>query len=243
MGYPTASYEDIRKAKSTYNLDSLDDFYLYAQDNGKINKYYYTLEDEHCTGIYYDIGVTGQALEVSAETSRLAALMRIPKLKEQFIKRSFATEFKQNDGVLLPSIFHNIYKGALGETVGQCMLNEWGWILDEITDPFKFEKFDFCLKVAPNIYIDFKNWTDKADPEDYRKHLVEKSKDKLTKIDGKKVFIINMVADEFVMRDLGEVVTVSTIFRKQGACLYELDLTHRKALISKIKEAVDESNN
>lgn len=243
LRYPTAAFEDITKAKSTYNLDSLDDFYLYAQDNEKINKYYYTVEDEHCTGIYYDFGVMGQALEVSAETSRLTALMRIPKLKEQFIKCGFATEFKQNDGVLLPSIFHNIYKGTLGETVGQFMLNEWGWVLDEITDPLKFEKFDFCLKVAPNIYIDFKNWSDKANSEDYRKNLIAKSREKLTSINGKKVFIINMVADEFVMHDLGNVVTVSTIFRKKGACLYELDDTHVNALIAKIMEAVYESNN
>ena len=52
-----------------------------------------------------------------------------------------------------------------------------------------------------------------------------------------------MVANEFVMHDLGNVVTVSTIFRKKGECLYELDDMHVNALIAKIMEAVDESNN
>lgn len=52
-----------------------------------------------------------------------------------------------------------------------------------------------------------------------------------------------MVADEFLIHDLGNVVTVSTIFRKQGAYLYKLDRKNIDALVAKIKEAVDESYN
>lgn len=182
-------------------------------------------------------------MEASADKSRLSALMRVPELKLRFIERGFAIDFDKNDGVLLPSIFQNIYKGALGEVAGRIMLEDWGWELNEIEDSLKFEKFDFCLKLAPNIYIDFKNWTNKADSENYRNQLVAKSREKLTSINGKKVFIINMVADDFVIHDLGNVITVSTIFRKQGAYLYKLDRPNIDKLVAKIKEAVDESNN
>lgn len=243
LRYPSISYEELIKAKNTYSLDSLDDFYLYAQDGEKIDEFCYTVDGENCIGIYYESKAGGKALEASAEKSRLSALMRIPELKSRFIERGFAVDFDKNDGVLLPSIFQNIYKGALGEVAGQIMLEDWGWKLNEIEDPLKFEKFDFCLKLAPDIYIDFKNWTEKADSENYRNQLVTKSRDKLTAINGKKVFIINMVADEFLIHDLGNVVTVSTIFRKQGACLYKLDRKNIDALVAEIKEAVDESHN
>lgn len=243
LRYPTISYENLIKAKSTYSLDSLDDFYLYAQDGEKINKFYYTVDGDNCTGIFYELKTVGKALEASAEMSRLSALMRIPELKSRFIERGYVVDFDKNDGVLLPSIFQNIYKGALGEVAGQIMLENWGWKLNEIEDSLKFEKFDFCLKLAPDIYIDFKNWTDKADSENYRNQLVAKSREKLISINGKKVFIINMVADEFVIHDKNNVVTVSTIFRKQGAYLYKLDNPNINKLVAKIKEAVDESNN
>ncbi len=243
LRYPTISNEDLIRAKNAYSLDSLDDFYLYAQDGEKIDKYYYTVDGENCTGIYYESKIAGKALEASADKSRLSALMRVPELKLRFIERGFAIDFDKNDGVLLPSIFQNIYKGALGEVAGRIMLEDWGWELNEIEDSLKFEKFDFCLKLAPNIYIDFKNWTNKADSENYRNQLVAKSREKLTSINGKKVFIINMVADDFVIHDLGNVITVSTIFRKQGAYLYKLDRPNIDKLVAKIKEAVDESNN
>lgn len=238
LRYPTISYEELEKAKSYYSLDSLDDFFLYAQNGEKIDKYYYLCEGDNCTAIYFD---SGTGYEASAEKARLSALMRIPKVKQFFKDKDYAIDFKLKDGVLLPATLQNIYKGALGEVAGRFLLESWGWKLSDITDPTKFEKFDFCLEVAPDVYIDFKNWSENTREE--QKYLIAKSKEKLSAIYGKKVFIINMVAEEFSMHDFGTVVTVSTIFKKKGVCLYELDYENINVLIATIKEAVDESRN
>ena len=219
-------------------MDSLDDFYLYAQNGEKIDKYNYMCEGDNCTAIYYD-SETGY--EACAVKTRLSELMRIPKVKQFFKEQGYAIDFKLNDGVLLPAILQNIYKGALGEVVGRFLLESWGWKLCDISDLTKFEKFDFCLEVASDVYIDFKNWSENTREE--QEYLIVKSKEKLSAICGKKVFIINMVAEDFAMHDFGSVVTVSTIFKKKGACLYELDNENINVLIARIKEAVDESHN
>lgn len=240
LRYPTISYEELSKAKTKYSLASLDDFYLYAQGDEKIDKYYYVTDNDNCTEIYYGQGNTNRTCEASAADARLLALMRIPKLKKYFVECGFAADFRRNDGVLLPVIFQNIYKGALGEVVGRFMLKSWGLQLSEITDPLKYEKFDFCLAAAPNVYIDFKNWAESTREPD--KQLIEKSKDKLAGISGKKVFIINMVADGYYIHDYGDVITVSTIFKKQGSYLYELDREHSKDFVTRIREAVADAS-
>lgn len=54
-----------------------------------------------------------------------------------------------------PVLFHNIYKGALGEVCGEFILSrERGMKLKPINDPDRFEFFDFELN--DGIYVDFK---------------------------------------------------------------------------------------
>ena len=88
-----------------------------------------------------------------------------------------------------PVLYHNIYKGALGEAAGKFILkNERGIELSDITDPDKFEFFDYLL--APDIYVDFKNWkyTYVQDKEKTRAEILAK----LDAIGGKRVYVINM---------------------------------------------------
>ena len=57
--------------------------------------------------------------------------------------------------MILPVVYQNIYKGALGEVAGKAILEANGIKLSEITDVTKFEKFDFCLMDNKDVYIDF----------------------------------------------------------------------------------------
>ena len=128
-------------------------------------------------------------LTMSQEDSGLTLLMKYAPLKEYFIELNYAVCFEKKQYIMSPVLYHNIYKGALGEIAGKFILkNERGIELSEITDPDKFEFFDYML--TPDVYIDFKNWkyTYVQDKDKTRKEILVK----LNAINGKRVYIINM---------------------------------------------------
>lgn len=125
---------------------------------------------------------------VSADDCNLTQLMKNEKIKKFFKINGYATEFVKSRYILLPVVFNNIYKGALGEVVGKYCLSEMGYELDEIKDSFLFEKFDFRYG---NIYIDFKNWNNRGQTLD-----VNHIKEKLDLIKGDKALIINIVGEK-----------------------------------------------
>ena len=78
-----------------------------------------------------------------------------------------------------PTLFNNIYRGALGEVVGKALFYRYANVeLQEITDDELFEKFDF---VVPNssLYVDFKNWHESSYKESDKEfiHIAKKAKD------------------------------------------------------------------
>lgn len=89
-----------------------------------------------------------------------------------------------------PVLFNNIYKGALGETAGKFIFErERGIHLNEITDADKFEFFDF--EMSDGVYVDFKNW--KFSYLQDRQITYNEIIRKLEKINGKRVYVINIV--------------------------------------------------
>ena len=128
-------------------------------------------------------------LTMSEEDSGLTRLMRYAPLKEHFISQGYAVSFEKNLYVMSPVIYHNIYKGALGEAAGSFILSyERGIELKEIQDPDKFEFFDYTF--GNDVYADFKNWKFSyiQDKEKTRKEIL----DKIDAIGGRRVYIINM---------------------------------------------------
>ena len=149
--------------------------------------------------------------------------------------------FKKNDCMILPVVYQNIYKGALGEVAGRAILEDKGIKLEEITDVTKFEKFDFCLAKDGDVYIDFKNWSenDQVDREDYRKKCLSK----LEKIGGKRVFIINVAANNFQIHRSygGRIIEISSLCKRKGQAemdyLYELDPSDMNKVVNLLLEA------
>ena len=86
------------------------------------------------------------------------------------------------------------------------------------------------------IYIDFKNWSenDKVDREEYRKKCIAK----LERVNGKKVFIINVAADNFQTHKSygGKVVEISSLCKRSGAYLFELDKEEMSQVINLLLE-------
>lgn len=131
--------------------------------------------------------------KVSSDDAKLEQILKYPGMKEYFIEQGYATSFKAQEYIMSPVLFHNIYKGALGEVAGAFILNaERGIILTEITDATKFEFFDY--EISNDVYVDFKNWKFTY-AQDREKSLKEISR-KLDAIGAKRVYIINVVANE-----------------------------------------------
>ena len=155
-------------------------------------------------------------------------------VRQRFIEKGFATSFEANECIILPVVFQNIYKGAIGEQAGKAILEAHGIKLKEITDPTKFEKFDFVCEKNNNVYIDFKNWSelDREERDPYKL----KSYNKLELIQGYKAFIINILASEFNMHEADDVVEISSLFKYKNGKYYELGWDMTK-IVKKILEA------
>jgi len=132
--------------------------------------------------------------QVSSAAARLTELMSIEGVQKIFMERGWATNFIPNNYLLSPTLFNNIYKGALGEAVGSYLFQKYtGTKLKEIDDPAIFERFDFKVANAP-IYVDFKHWkeSDSFDAEQQRNHIFKK----LRECSGKCAIIINILAED-----------------------------------------------
>lgn len=129
--------------------------------------------------------------EVSEKTARLDELMSIPSLKEMFDIHGYATSFKSAKYVLSPPLFKNIYKGAIGEVVGDYILRQYGFEPKPIPDEH-YEMFDAIL--CEGVYIDYKHWSssDFTNEEEQTSKIFEK----LSAIGGKAAVITNILRRE-----------------------------------------------
>lgn len=128
--------------------------------------------------------------QMSEEESGLPIMLQYPGLEEFFKSKGYATHYQRNMYMMSPVLYNNIYKGALGEVVGKFIIEkELGARLNDITDPEKFEFFDF--EMAPGIYVDFKSWKYSyvVDRESIKKDIYNK----LDAIGGKRAYIINII--------------------------------------------------
>ena len=195
LKYPTASLSDadsksIVKKFYIQNVENKSCYY-FAQKNDfndvKINLY------QDLSAFKKDLDPDYQnPICVSEESCRLQNFFMYEGLKDHFIKNNFAVQFGNEDLILSPTLFNNIYKGALGEVAGKYILErELNIRLKDIVQPDYFEFFDFALN--KDVYIDFKHWKRSLNmgTEALYKHIQEK----LQKMGGKKAYIINILKE------------------------------------------------
>lgn len=136
--------------------------------------------------------ITGEVTvsEMSEKESGLEAILRYNGMRDMFIQNGYAVGFEEKMYMMSPVLFHNIYKGALGEVAGRFILEkERGIHLRNITDAEKFEFFDY--EMSEGVYVDFKNWKYSyiQDKDELRNEIIRK----LDHIGGRRVYIINVV--------------------------------------------------
>ena len=192
LKHPTMSEEEFNACEDLYQP-------FYVKQPRESNTLWFKRE-----GDYNDISISFSFKEgyeqVSGRSARLEKFALLPQIKKLF--KSIPKEFKQNDYILCPPVFTNIYKGALGEYAGKEIFKYLGIELEDITDSDLFELFDYKIKDA-NIFVDFKHWNQHSaflprNGQKLQDHIFEK----LKKCGGKLALVINIFAEKKDIRPL-----------------------------------------
>lgn len=234
--HPTMSKEEVAKNFVACNY--------YIELPAPANRVYFKQEEDFNKITVSFTRNVNYNKSVSAEGSKLTQLMEIPYLYSFFKDSGFATEFKENDYIMSPPLWNNIYKGALGEVVGKYLFKKvLNLDLEDITDPATFELFDYKVKNT-SIYVDFKNWHEYYNPNDpnYCEKLIAKIVNKADKCRCRCAIIANIIAsrDNYrvreIIRDGVHIVLVPALL---------LDTSKKEYLEAweKIKENIDKYGN
>lgn len=178
--------EYVLKNPTADKIDS-EYFNLYFKMGNKVSGYSYKQNKSYDIVEMYMQPRLGYS-QVSDQSCDLPFILSISYVREMFNNESYAKSFKKHKYIMSPSLYKQVYLGALGEVVGKCILeNELGLKLEDLDDYSFYEYFDFKIG---NIYFDFKHWNEFfIDNNKY----VKKIESKLEKIKGTKCFAINLV--------------------------------------------------
>ena len=129
-------------------------------------------------------------IEVSSKNSKLDLVRKNLYLKEKFEEYGYALNFNTTSlYMMIPIVYNNIYKGALGEKIGKFLLEQDSKLKLLELDRDEFEKFDY--KTENGVYIDFKYFGESTGLHLDLEKLISKAEEKLNQISGKKAIIIN----------------------------------------------------
>lgn len=212
LRFPTISEEVI----NTLNLNRILDLYIELPKAS--DKYHFKLKESDYFNDFKNIIVdfkSNSGSEISSETARLNELLEIDGVKDLFDEKKWAVSFKINKYILPPVMFNNIYKGALGEQVGKFILKTHFKIELEELPTEQYEIFDYKIKDS-NIYVDFKHW--KETTEIGFENQESKIRKKLEKMQGDKVFIINILSTndwKTVKSTDGKIIEVPYLWNSQ----------------------------
>lgn len=174
-----------------------------AEANFVIKNYYAELPDKTSRMFYYqdsdynNISVrfmwdSKHRMEVSEVGSKLPDLLSIPGVRKLFDDNGWACCFYDNDYLMTPALWNNIYKGALGEVVGKYIFARHFEVeLEEIDDIELFELFDYKVPGA-SLYVDFKNWHEGI--TDDKTKMIDKIARKANKCGCECAIIANIMA-------------------------------------------------
>jgi hypothetical protein len=221
LKYPVLSDEEAKIFSNFINL--------YIELPDKNNILYYDQNDDF-EKIIIDFEKELK-YSVSQKSARLEDIIQIPLVKEEFKKNKYALEFKKGKYIIPPQLFNNVYKGALGETIGKIIFERHLDIkLEEIENENHFELFDFKVK-DKDIFIDFKHWKDTTKIEENREEILQK----IERINGSKVLIINILSK-------GKYKPFNTIDKKIIQIPGLWDIESKKFIDENIKKIIDEIN-
>jgi hypothetical protein len=216
------SLEVFKKPTNMKNLDELKDIWsnirrfvlkhptIESLHSNELKKYLGTNNISHinvkgreysCFQVndYKSITLTKESgsyeIEVSETAANLHLIKNCKELNDFALNNEIALEFKYNN-LLIPIVFNNIYKGALGEQLGKYIIEKYCDIkLEELSGELdeKYETFDFKNEKY-SVYFDFKYYSQKT-LYSSRQEIIDKVRYKLKSNKFKKSLIINIFAE------------------------------------------------
>ena len=99
-------------------------------------------------------GTVENAKTVSDELLRRCC--EVEGVEEHLKREGWAVAWEPGRHILSPVMFNNVYKGALGETVGAFLIEEWFGLELVPLDDDEYELFD--AKDGRGLYVDFKHY-------------------------------------------------------------------------------------
>ena len=221
LQHPTLSQEECVNCEDLYQP-------FYMELPKPTNKYWFKRD-----GDFNDISISFLQKDgyecVSSVSARLDNFLNIPQVKDLFEAEAFAKSFSENQYILCPPVFTNIYKGALGEYAGKRILESLGVKLEEIMNPEFFELFDYKVS-DKDVYVDFKHWNQYSaflprNGQKLQEHIFEK----LKHCNGRTALIINIFAEETNLRKL-----LTT--KEDDMCIIELSYLYDENSLTMNKE-------
>lgn len=186
LRHPTMSAGEVKESFIASN------FYVEMPCSG--NKIWYAQDNDYNNIQVGFTNITAYPFEVSESAARLDMLMANATLRELFVSNGYATSFQENEFIMSPALFNNIYKGALGEVIGKAILTQHLQIpLDDIREPELYELFDFVVP-GTSIYVDFKHWEEST--QFNARDMLDKISSKAKKCGAECVIVINILASK-----------------------------------------------
>ena len=188
---PTADFIPDKYRKLYFEFEDKISGFSFKQNN------WYVITDLITDLRYYGMK------QVSAQECNLPVIMSFDFIKTAFEEQKFACDFKAKKFVMSPSLYKQVYLGALGEVVGKIILEHYlGCDVEELDDFSLYELFDYKIG---DVYIDFKNWDRfRTNNNDY----VKKVERKLKRVNGKRSIVINLFkqSEAITHENVGETV-------------------------------------
>lgn len=181
------------------------------------------------TGDFKDVGVSfdptvaeDYPCEVSDRAARLDVLASLPETRALFQQRGWPLKWEPSTVVMNPAFFRGVYLGAIGEQAGKAILETHvrDLVLNQITDPRKYEKFDFVVGDT-DVYVDFKFW---RSPDSSGERYVARIREKMQRVDATHALIINLMCGD-VFRDKkceempGNILSVPYLIDDKESCV------------------------
>lgn len=210
LKHPTISREELnRSGKNSF----------YAELPQKQNILFYNQERNYKKVSVSFESATGFPYVESASDCRLDRLMQWSGFRKFFDDNGYKTSFEPDECIMVPTMYNNIYKGALGEVMGKFLFSRMFSIeLEDIIDHDAYELFDFQIPGTP-YFVDFKHWSLQSDVD--RDAMVQKIERKAARCGCKKALVVNILADrQFrtnkIQRENVEILTVPSLLIDDG---------------------------
>jgi len=175
--------------------DKYEQFYFKYKNNSenKLLKYFYKQKYDY-QKVEISWEYQSNYIEVSSRNSKLDLVRNNTYLKDKFKEYDYALNFNTTSlYMMIPIVYNNIYKGALGEKIGKFLLEQDNKLKLIDLDRDEFEKFDY--KTENDVYIDFKYFGESTGTNIDIEKLITKAEKKSHLLNAKKAIIINCFGD------------------------------------------------